>query len=227
MIAPPSPGVFRVRAALIDLDGTLLDTAKDIAVAVNAMLIEYGRTPLSEEAVRSYIGRGSANLVRRCFEPDTAPGDALESFRRHYQQSNGQSARPFPGVFEGLAKLREHGLRLACVTNKPATFVTPLLKQTQLDAWFEYVVCGDTLTRCKPDPLPLLHTCEYFGIAPEEALMIGDSMNDVEAARAAGCPIVCLPYGYAEGRQMRAEDCDAIVPTIEAAARLVAPQPPS
>ena len=218
---------FGVHAALIDLDGTLLDTAADIAVAVNAMLVEHGRPPLPEALVRSYIGRGTANLVRRCFGPETAPEGALECFRRHYQQSNGRFARPFPGVVEGLARLREKGLRLACVTNKPEIFVTPLLKLMKLDGWFDYVVCGDTLARCKPDPLPLTHTCEHFGIAPQEALMIGDSMNDVEAARAAGCPVVCVPYGYAEGRQMRAEDCDAIVPTIEAAAWLVAPARPS
>ena len=208
---------FHVRAVLIDLDGTLLDTAQDLTAAANAMLADYGRAPLDLATVRSYIGRGIANLVRRCFGDEEPPAEAVEVFRRHYRVSNGRQAVVYPGVIEGLRAMQALGLRLACVTNKAGAFTGPLLAATGLERWFEFTVSGDTLARAKPDPLPLLHICRHFGIAPHEALMIGDSLNDVHAARAAGCPVVCVPYGYA----VRAEDCDAIVPSLEAAARLL------
>lgn len=228
MTTPPTPPTlptFAVRAVLIDLDGTLVDTVQDIAVAVNAMRAEHGRTALDIATVRSYIGRGTVNLVRRCFAPDDAPATALDGFRRHYQASNGRQAQVYPGVAEGLSHLRNLGLKLACVTNKPTAFVHPLLQQTGLHAAFDLILCGDTLPRNKPDPLPLHHACTQFGIAPQQALMIGDSMNDVQAARAAGCPVVCVPYGYTEGQPLRATDCDAIVPTIAAAARQIVAAP--
>lgn len=214
---------LHVRAVLIDLDGTLLDTAADLTAAANAMLAEYDAAPLSVDTVRSYIGRGIANLVQRCFGDEPVPQDAVETFRHHYQRVNGQAARVYPGVVEGLAALRSAGFALACITNKAKDFVPPLLEATELAVWFDQVICGDTLARAKPDPLPLLHACHVFGIAPNEALMIGDSLNDVRAARAAGCAVFCVPYGYAEGANVRAEDCDAIVPTLEAAARLLVP----
>ncbi len=221
--ALPAVPAFHVRAVLFDLDGTLLDTAQDLTVAANAMLAEYGRAALDLATVRSYIGRGIANLVRRCFGADEPPADAVEVFRRHYRASNGRQAVIYPGVVEGLRAMQALGLRLACVTNKAGAFTQPLLEAAGLDHWFEFTVSGDTLARAKPDPLPLLHICEHFGIAPHEALMIGDSLNDVKAARAAGCPVICVPYGYNEGAAVRASDCDAIVPSLEAAARLLAP----
>lgn len=217
---PPS---FRARAVLIDLDGTLVDSAQDLAAAANAMLAEYGRDALDLDTVRSYVGRGIANLVQRCFGSEPPAEGALAAFRRHYGQTNGRQARVYPGVIEGLRAMQALGLPLACVTNKAAAFVPPLLTATGLDGFFDCLVCGDTVPRVKPDPLPLLHACEHFGVAPQEALMIGDSLNDVRAARAAGCPVICVPYGYSEGRSLQAADCDAIVPTLEAAARLLVP----
>lgn len=219
---------FPVRAVMVDLDGTLLDTAEDLAAAANAMLAEYGRAPLELAAVRSYIGRGIANLVRRCFGDAASaelPADAVDCFRRHYRITNGRQARIYPGVVEGLRAMHGLGLPLACVTNKASDFALPLLETTGLARWFALKVCGDTLAKIKPDPLPLLHICERFGVAPGEALLIGDSLNDVRAARAAGCPVVCVPYGYNEGAAVRAQDCDAIVPSLEAAARLLLPVP--
>jgi phosphoglycolate phosphatase len=187
------------------------------------MLADYGRTPLGVDTVRGYIGRGMANLVQRCFGEEPAPADAIEIFRQHYRACNGRTSQVYPGVVEGLNLMRAAGLPIACVTNKASVFVPPLLAASGLSGCFDQIVCGDTLARAKPDPLPLIHACEHFGVPPREALMIGDSQNDVRAARAAGCPIICVPYGYAEGSQVRAEDCDAIVPTLEAAARLLAP----
>lgn len=226
MNAMPPP--WHVRAVLIDLDGTLLDTADDLAAAANAMLADdgYGAASLSVDTVRSYIGRGIANLVQRCYGDKPVPTDAVERFRYHYRRVNGQSARVYPGVIEGLTAFRAAGYALACITNKAQDFVPPLLEITGLATWFDQIICGDTLARAKPDPLPLLHACRVFDVAPHEALMIGDSLNDVRAARAAGCPVFCVPYGYAEGMGVRPEDCDAIVPTLEAAARLLLPLPP-
>lgn len=212
---------FRVQAVFIDLDGTLLDTIGDLTVAANAMLNDFGRPGISEETVAGYVGRGIQRLVERCFD-DAAPADALEVFRSHYALSNGTAARVYPGVIEGLQAMRAKGLRLACITNKAAAFTLPLLAARNLAAYFEIVVSGDSLPRAKPDPLPLLHVCQHFGIAPSAALMLGDSLNDVLAARAAGCPVVCVPYGYHGGQPVKAADCDAIVPSLAAAAQLIA-----
>ncbi len=214
---------LKVRIVMLDLDGTLLDTARDLTEAANAMLREFNRTELDIDTVRSYIGRGIANLVRRCFAGDEPPADAdaVAIFRRHYRETNGRHVRLYPGVVEGLRAMHAMGLPLACVTNKASDFVTPLLAAAGLDHWFDLVVCGDTLAKAKPDPLPLLHICKHFGVAPHAALMIGDSLNDVQAARAAGCPIICVPYGYNEGAAVSASDCDAIVPSLEAAANLL------
>ncbi len=218
-----------IRAVMLDLDGTLLDTALDIAVAANEMLAELGRPPCSIDAIRRYIGRGIPNLIKRCLagrldaadDPAPAPAAALAIFRSRYAASNGRHATIYPGVVAGLRDMREQGLRLACVTNKATDFTLPLLAASGLDAWFERVVCGDTLARNKPDPLPLLHICGEFGMQPAEVLLVGDSLNDVKAARAAGCPVFCVPYGYNEGEDVRKLDCDAIVATLaEASSRI-------
>ncbi len=219
-----------VRAVMIDLDGTLLDTVADIAVAANAMLRELGRPEVPMEAVRSYVGRGIPVLVKRCLagrldaadDPEPPPAEALASFRRHYAESNGLASTVYPGVLAGLDALKAKGLPLACITNKAEAFTGPLLERTGLASWFDAVVSGDTLARSKPDPLPLTHICERFGIVPSEAILIGDSVNDVRAARAAGCSVFCVPYGYNEGIDVRQLDCDAIVATLADAAKLIA-----
>lgn len=222
--ASSSPSCFHVRAVFLDLDGTLLDTIGDLTLAVNATLTDYGHPVLSETTVAGHVGRGIARLVERCFA-EAPPEDALQRFRQHYAHCNGQSSTLYPGVREGLQALCTKGLRLACITNKASAFTLPLLASHGLADDFELVLCGDSLARAKPDPLPLLHACQRFGIAPHEALMIGDSMNDVRAARAAGCPVICVPYGYHGGEPLAAADCDAIVPTLMAAAALIAPLP--
>ena len=218
-----------VKAVMIDLDGTLLDTALDIAAAANAMLSELGRPACAIEQVRTYIGRGIPVLVKRCLagrldaadNPDPPPADALASFRLHYAATNGRYATIYPGVLEGLRKLQDQGLRLACITNKATDFTLPLLESSRLAPWFELVVCGDTLSRSKPDPMQLTHVCREFSVAASLALLIGDSVNDVRAARAAGCPVFCVPYGYNEGGDVRDLDCDAIVATVDEASTLI------
>lgn len=214
---------FHVRAVLIDLDGTLVDSVQDLTAAANAMLADFGRAPLAVDTVRTYVGRGIANLVQRCFAEDTPADGALASFRRHYAQVNGQQAQVYPGVVAGLQAMRAMGLPLACVTNKATAFVPPLLAATGLAEFFSVLVCGDSVARVKPDPLPLLHACEQLGVAAQDVVMIGDSLNDVHAARAAGCPVICLPYGYSEGRALQMTDCDAIVPSLAAAAQRLVP----
>ena len=216
-----------IRAVLIDLDGTLLDTVPDLADAANAMLAELGRLTLPVDTIRDFVGKGIPNLVGRCLgypgESDAPEArEALAVFKRHYAAVNGRKTRIYPGVLEGLRAMRAAGLKTACVTNKAAAFTEQLLAATGLAPLLDMTVSGDTLPEKKPHPLPFLHLCERFGIAPAEALVVGDSRNDVAGARAAGCPVFCVPYGYSEGEDVRDLGADAIVGTLEEAARQIA-----
>ncbi|MCL4680832.1 MAG: phosphoglycolate phosphatase [Rhodocyclaceae bacterium] len=213
-----------IRAVLIDLDGTLLDTVPDLADAANAMLAELGRLTLPTDTIRDFVGKGIPNLVGRClgYPGESAAPDAVAAlavFKRHYAAVNGRKTRIYPGVLEGLSALRAAGLKTACVTNKAGAFTEQLLKATGLAPLLDLTVSGDTLPQKKPHPLPFLHLCEQFGIVPAEALVVGDSRNDVAGARAAGCPVFCVPYGYSEGEDVRDLGADAIVGTLEEAAR--------
>ena len=212
-----------IRSLTIDLDGTLLDSVPDLAAAANAMLRELGRPELDLSTVAAYVGRGIPKLVERCL-PGAAGTDlaqAQECFRRHYAVENGRRSRVFPGVLEGLATFRDAGLRLAVITNKAAAFTEPLLAATGLAPWFEFAVSGDTLPEKKPHPLPLLHACARMGSDPAQNLHIGDSRHDAQAARAAGCPVFIVPYGYNEGEDVQGIDCDAIVTSLAEAAQRI------
>ena len=217
-----------VKAVTIDLDGTLLDTIPDLAAAVNTMLAELGRRALDEPLIRTFVGKGLTRLVERSLTEDVdgVPEPALLAralpvFERCYTAVNGRHTTVYPGVKEGLERLRDQSIPLACVTNKSTRFTLPLLDMVGLARYFEHVVAGDTLARKKPDPAPLLHACEAFGVAPRDMLVIGDSVNDAQAARAAGCPVFCVTYGYNEGRDVRTLDTDAVVGTLDEAAGLV------
>jgi phosphoglycolate phosphatase len=219
---------LRIRAVTIDLDGTLADTIPDLAVAANSMLREMGRPPLEVERIRTFVGKGIPKLVERTLADSfgNAPAPelmarALPAFERCYADVNGRHSEIYPGVSDGLRALRDKGLPLACVTNKSARFTAPLLEHLQLSRFFEQVIAGDTLPQKKPDPAQLLHACRGFGVAPQDMLVIGDSGNDAQAARAAGCPVFCVPYGYNEGHDVRQLDVDAIVPSLFEAARLI------
>lgn len=215
-----------IRSVTIDLDGTLLDTIPDLAAAANGMLRELGRPEQSIATVASYIGRGIPKLVQRCL-PDLdveALAAADQIFRRHYTRENGRRSQVFPGVLDGLLAFRAAGLPMAVITNKAAIFTEPLLVATQLESWFEFAVSGDSLPEKKPHPMPLLHACERLGTTPGENLHIGDSRHDAAAARAAGCPVFLVPYGYNEGEDVQGIDCDAIVASLtEAAGFITAP----
>ena len=213
---------------MIDLDGTLADTIPDLAQAANRMLRELGRPALEVKLLRTFVGTGIPKLVERALGgalegrvEDALLARALPIFERCYAEENGRHTVIFPGVREGLRQLRDMQLPLACVTNKAGRFTQALLEQLELARCFEQVIAGDTLPQKKPDPQPLLHACRGFGITPGDMLMIGDSANDVEAARAAGCPVFCVDYGYNEGRDVRELDVDAIVTSLIEATRLI------
>lgn len=212
------------KAVLLDLDGTLLDTAPDLAAAVNAMLSGQGLDALPERTVRDFIGRGIPHLVERSLVAAGLPlvcerlEPALISFGGHYARLNGRASRPFPGVIEALERLRAAKLRLACVTNKASAFTTPLLEKSGLAQFFDTVATSDLAGSRKPEPGLILFACRALGVAPQEAVVIGDSANDAEAARAAGCPVLLVSYGYSEGRDVRSLDADGVVSTLGEAA---------
>lgn len=215
-----------VKAVMIDLDGTLLDTAMDLATAANLTLEDLGLSKVDPETIKTFIGKGVLNLMTKTYigSAGSAPEDfdpVMEIFEKHYDSVVSKESHPYPGVVEGLEAMKAAGFRLACITNKVARFTIPLLKDTGLYDFFEIVLSGDSLPKKKPDPLPLLHACEHFGIKPPEMLLIGDSINDVQAARAAGCAVFCVPYGYNEGMDVRELDSDALVESLLDATRLI------
>ena len=210
----------------IDLDGTLLDTIADLADACNAMLAELAQPQRTQAEIHSFVGKGLPVLIERCLTYGAPPeatllADGISVFRRHYTRINGRSASIYPGVIAGLDAMRDQGLALACVTNKPEAFTEPLLERMGLAAYFPVVVSGDTLPHKKPRPEPILHACALMGSTPETNLHIGDSANDIDAARAAGCLVLCVPYGYNEGRAVDSADCDALVSSLLEAAEWI------
>lgn len=234
MNAPERMMFHGICAAIIDLDGTMLHTAPDFHVAINRMRSDLALPPLDIETITHFVGKGTENLMRRVLAVDYPPAEverhfahALASYQQHYLSINGDYATVYPGVREGLDALQEKGVRLACVTNKPIAFATPLLKKTGLHGYFEIVYGGDSLPRKKPDPYPLLKVCEDFGLQPQQVIAIGDSSNDAQAARAAGCRVLNVPYGYNHGESIHSVDSDGIVSTLLDAAHLISACPPN
>ena len=207
-------------AVLFDLDGTLLDTALDIALALNRARADYGWTSVALSEVRGMIGRGAPLLIERVAASQQRSVDQpmlaalLARFLAHYaalEEAGDCAAQPYPGAMDALRALHEAGLRIAVVTNKQQQLADALLRYIGMSAWIDLVVGGDTCERRKPDPQPLLHACSVLEALPSQAIMVGDSINDVLAARAAGMPILCVPYGYNEGQDPRLLPCDAII----------------
>jgi len=206
------------QAVIIDLDGTLVDTLGDFHAALDAMLDTLQQPRVSREVVEGFIGKGSEHLIRSVLaQVGASPGlyqRGWDAYQEAYRGLNGRHAEVYAGVREGLAALQARGLRLACVTNKPGEFARELLRIKGLAPAFEVVFGGDAFERKKPDPLPLLKTCEALGTAPAATLVIGDSSNDAAAARAAGCPVVLVTYGYNHGQPVRSVDADAYVDSL-------------
>ena len=217
-----------ISAILLDLDGTLLHSAPELAEAANLMLRDMGRPAVSQELLMSYIGNGIAWLVKRALtgdmhaEPDADLfQQALPFFDRHYTAVLRHS-KPYDGVIAGLDAMKAANFPLGCITNKAARFTGPLLESSGLAPYFDIVLSGDSLPEKKPHPMPLLHAAGFFGLPPQRVLLIGDSRNDVLAARAAGCPVFCVPYGYNHGRPVGELDADAVIATLPEALKLIA-----
>ena len=225
----------RFDAVIVDLDGTMVDTLGDFAVSLNHMLADLSLPPVAPAAIERMVGKGSEHLILSALAHVMSSGEgsatgagaeaqhtraqalfdrAWDRYQHHYLAINGQHSAVYPGVVEGLKALRSRGLRLACLTNKPTSFAKPLLAAKGLDGFFEFAFGGDAFARKKPDPLPLLKTCEALGTAPARTLMIGYSSNDAKAARAAGCPVLLVTYGYNHGEPVRGVDADGFVDSL-------------
>jgi phosphoglycolate phosphatase len=221
------------QAAIVDLDGTMIDTLGDFEVALNRALADLDLPPVTRALVERTVGKGSEHLIRSVLAHQLALPEVTQQVRlcasggvenlyeaawlryqHHYLAINGEFADVYPGVIDGLRQLRDAGLQLACLTNKPLSFAKPLLQAKGLNHFFTHVYGGDSFERKKPDPLPLLKTCEALGVKPEQALMVGDSSNDAQAARAAGCPVVLVRYGYNHGEPVDGVDADAHVDSL-------------
>jgi len=210
-----------VKMVMIDLDGTLVDTAPDLAAAANRMLADLGRQERDIATVAAWIGNGVPRLVKRALtgemqgEPEPVLYErAYALYEKHYAACVSGSSRPFPGVVDGLEQLKTLGFELVCITNKAQVFTEPLLRDLDLRRYFKLVLSGDSLPKKKPDPLPLRHACAHFGVAPEHGVLVGDSGNDIQAARAAGMPVICVPYGYNHGHDIRESYPDAVIGSL-------------
>ena len=223
-------------AAIIDLDGTLVDTLGDFAAALNSMLADLALPSVERDVVALRVGKGSEYLIESVLvhvlnSAVTLDGQAQDainleakaaqlfpaawaSYQRHYLAINGRHASVYPGAVQGLRQLQSRGLKLACLTNKPLAFARSLLALKDLDKFFSEVFGGDSFERKKPDPLPVLKTCEALGSLPARTLMIGDSSNDAQAARAAGCPVLLVSYGYNHGQPLREVDADGVIDSL-------------
>jgi phosphoglycolate phosphatase len=209
----------KFHAAIIDLDGTMVDTLGDFVVVLQHTLADMGCHAIEIARVdRAFIehtvGKGTEDLLRRSLAqawglPDDAREaidavpEAWQHYQAHYQRLNGQHAQVYPGVLEGLQKLKDQGVPLACLTNKPTAFAEQLLAAKGLRGFFSQVFGGDAFERKKPDPLPLIKTCEALGVLPSQTVMVGDSSNDAQAARSAGCGVVLVTYGYNHGHPIK------------------------
>ena len=224
----------RLAAVLFDLDGTLLDTAADIARALNRTLLDEGWPSLAEEAVRSMVGRGAPQLIVRAsralgMSPSDAQRESLVTrFLHHYtrlEERDETTTRPYPGAVATLEQVRLRGLPTAVVTNKQQAIAESLLERLGLAAHIDVVVGGDRCRQRKPHPEPLLFACRALDASPERALMVGDSINDVEAARGAGMPVACVTYGYNEGVDPRTLPADVLIDSLLELLPLLRPAP--
>ena len=225
---PALINVTKFDAAIIDLDGTMVDTMGDFVVAINLMLRDLGLVAVDEAVVALRVGKGSEHLVssvlnhalaliKRSQEASKNIADAKEAlalYQQHYSALNGQHAHVYPGVVDGLLALQRSGLKLACLTNKPVGFARELLRLKGLDGFFSHVFGGDSFAAKKPHPMPVLKTCEALGVIPARTLVVGDSSNDAQAARSAGCPVVLVTYGYNHGQPVASAGADATINSL-------------
>ena len=222
-----------IHAVMIDLDGTMVDTMGDFEAALNLCLADIDLPKVDKQVVNIAVGKGSEHLIRTVLRHQLALPEvkasgmvcdnttvehlfepAFARYQHHYEKVNGQFADVYPGVLTGLQQLQARGLKMACLTNKPTAFAKALLADKGLAGFFSHVYGGDAFARKKPDPMPLLETCKALGTLPAHTLMLGDSQNDAQAARAAACPVVLVTYGYNHGEPIQGVDCDGFVNSI-------------
>ncbi len=206
------------KAVLFDLDGTLVDSAPDLTTALSDALAEWDEAPVTETEVRCWVGNGSRTLVARALaargRPESLTGAVLSAFLGHYERRFNERTVCYEGVMPALERLHAAGLALACVTNKPSRFVAPLLEAMDLRRYFSVLVGGDTLAVRKPDPRPLAFAAEHLEVDPQRVVMVGDSLADVEAAKALPCPVVCVDYGYNYGQDIRDAGAALVVSSL-------------
>lgn len=206
-------------AVIVDLDGTMVDTLGDFDAALNAMLSDLSLPAVGRAFIEQTVGKGSEHLIRSTLAhvggEASAFGAAWARYQHHYLRINGDHSAVYAGVREGLQSFKAQGLRLACLTNKPTAFALPLLEKKGLLGYFMQVFGGDAFERKKPDPLPLRKTCEALGTEPARTLVLGDSSNDARAARAAGCPVVLVSYGYNHGEPVQSVDADGVIDRLD------------
>jgi len=214
--------IFQPKLVMIDVDGTLVDSVPDLAYCVDQMMISLGRPARGEERVRHWVGNGVPRLVERAltgeldgFPSQQAFDKAYPIFLDLYAQNSSVRSTLYEGVIEGLDYLKSNGYLLGCVTNKAEQFTLPLLKSLGIIDYFGIVISGDTLEKKKPDPLPLIHGANFFNINPNECLMLGDSVSDVKAARAASFQIICMSYGYNHGNNIADENPDLVIDSMK------------
>jgi phosphoglycolate phosphatase len=219
MRSPPALRRASIDAAIIDLDGTLVDTLGDFEAAIGGMLDELRLPAVPREFIAGSVGWGSEQLVRTVLQHAGAAPSAFDgawaSYQRCYLAINGARSRIYPGVVEALDRFAASGLKLACVTNKPSAFTRPLLARLSLERYFGVVYGGDAFARKKPDPLPLIEACAALASEPARTLMIGDSAVDAQAARSAGCPLALVRYGFNHGASMEALGADQLLDRID------------
>jgi phosphoglycolate phosphatase len=229
-----------IQAVIVDLDGTMVDTLGDFEVALNRMLADFSLPPVDRAFIEATVGKGSEHLIRSTLKyiqnqhpslinrapkaiDSIAYEEAWQSYQRHYLACNGSASLVYAGVHEGLSALQARGLKMACLTNKPLAFAQPLLAAKSLDGYFSHVFGGDSFEKKKPDPLPLLKTCEALQTRPDQTLMVGDSSNDAQAAHSAGCPVVLMTYGYNHGENIHATPAMAHINSLALLAKLLKP----
>ena len=212
---------FQPKLIMIDVDGTLVDSVPDLAYCIDEMMQKLGLKKWGEAKVRQWVGNGVPKLVERALSGELEGRPIKEVFDIAYpifldlyEDNTAERSYLYDGVREGLDYLKSQGYQLGCVTNKSEQFTHPLLKVLGIFNDFKIIISGDTLAKRKPDPMPLLYCAEHFNLKPEECLMLGDSVSDVKAARAAGFDIICMSYGYNHGNDIADENPDLVIDSM-------------
>ena len=212
---------FQPKLIMIDVDGTLVDSVPDLAYCIDEMMQKLGLQKWGENKVRYWVGNGIPKLVERALSGELEGRPIKEVFDIAYpifldlyEHNTAERSYLYDGVREGLDYLKSQGYQLGCVTNKSEQFTHPLLKVLGIFNDFKIIISGDTLAKRKPDPMPLLYCAEHFNLKPEECLMLGDSVSDVKAARAAGFDIICMSYGYNHGNDIGDENPDLVIDSM-------------